>query len=143
MTRVDFYLDAESRLAVAARIAQKSLGARMRLAIWAPNNEMAGQIDRMLWTFSPNAFVAHAMADSPLAAESPIVILQEISGRATFDFPNLINLSNEMPSDIQSFNRIIEIVTQENDDKSLARERFKGYRNMGCEMQTHRLGQSE
>jgi DNA polymerase III subunit chi len=143
MTRVDFYLDAESKLAVAARLAQKSLGAGMRLAIYAPDEETAERIDRSLWTFAPNAFVAHSMEDSPLASESPVVILQQISSRATLDFPILINLADRAPDGIMAFKRIIEIVTLDDEDKASARERFKTYRELGCEMLTHRLGQNE
>jgi DNA polymerase III subunit chi len=142
-TRVDFYVDAENKFAVAARIAQKSLGAGTRLAIFAPDEGTADQIDRSLWSVSPNSFIAHAKEESPLASESPVVILQEISSRATFDYPILVNLTDALPAETMAFKRIIEIVTLDAEDKASARKRFKAYRELGCEMLTHRLGQNE
>lgn len=143
VTRVDFYHDADNKLAVAARIAQKGVAAGLRVLVSAPDEETARQIDRILWTFSPNAFVPHAIGDSPLASESPVVIVQKIPGNATLAFGMLINLADTLPSTINGFGRVIEIVTRDDQDKSFARERYKAYRELDCELVAHRLGQDE
>ena len=142
MTRVDFYHDADSKIAVAARLAQKSVSAGWRLAISAPEPEVAQQIDRVLWTFSPQSFVAHTHESSPLADESPVVILQKISDNATLGFKILLNLGDELPQHIDRYERVIEIVSHDPQDKATARLRYKAYREMACELVAHRLGQS-
>lgn len=143
MTRIDFYFDADDKFAVAARLAQKAVAAGMRLLISAPDDEIAGRIDRTLWTFAPQSFVPHAIENSPLAGESPVVVVQKIPANATADFQILLNLDNVLPSQINGFGRVIEIVSRDDDDRALARDRFKAYREQGCEMVTHRLGQNE
>ena len=151
LPRIDFYHDADSKLAVAARLAQKGLAAGMRLLLLTPDAETASLADRALWTFSANSFIPHAKADSALADQSPVVIaidggtinLQKISANATSSFDILINLGTKLPDPISPFKRIIEIATHDEHDKAAARERFKAYRAMGCELVTHRLGQTE
>ena len=141
--RVDFYLDADSKLAVAARLAQKGIAAGMRLLVLVADDDAMAQADRMLWTFSPLSFVPHAREGSTLAAESPVLLSQKITGNATSGFGVLMNLKDSMPDTIVGFQRVIEIVSHDDTDKATARERFKAYREMGCALLTHRLGQNE
>lgn len=143
MPRIDFYFDADDKFVVAARLAQKAVAAGMRLLISAPDGEIAQRIDRSLWTFAPQSFVPHALENSPLAGESPVVVVQKIPGNATSEFQILLNLADVLPSPIDGFGRVIEIVSQDDDDRALARDRFKAYREQGYEMVTHRLGQNE
>lgn len=151
MTQVVFYHDADNKIAVAARLAQKGVAAGKRLLLLVADAETAAQADRSLWTFAPYSFVAHACADSPLAAESPVLIapqrdfprLQKNNANATLRFHILINLDTAMPEGIADFERVIEIVTHDDNDKAAARERFKAYRALGCELNAHRLGQHE
>jgi DNA polymerase III subunit chi len=141
MTRVDFYHDADDRLVVAARLAQKGVTARKRLWVATTDAEQAQHLDRTLWTFSPLAFVPHALADSPLEAESPVVISQKIPVNATLGYDILINLGSTLPEQALTFSRVIEIVSRSDADIAQARERYRRYREMGCEMVAHRLGQ--
>ena len=154
LPRVDFYHDADNKLAVAARLAQKGVAAGMRLLLLAPDAEAAALADRTLWTFSAHSFVPHARADSALADQSPVVILldgdsadainlQKFSANATSGFDVLINLGERVPEPVSPFRRVIEIATRDEHDKASARERFKAYRAMGCELVAHRLGQTE
>lgn len=143
MTRVDFYHDADDKLGVAARLAQKGHAAGKRLLVSAPDADLASQFDRLLWTFAPQSFVAHATDGSPLAAESPVVITRRIAADAAAAFDILINLDTALPGTIAGFERIIEIVGRDDADKAAARERYKTYRGLGCELVAHRLGQAE
>jgi DNA polymerase-3 subunit chi len=70
-------------------------------------------------------------------------VVQKIPGNATAEFQILLNLDDALPSQIAGFGRVIEIVSQDDDDRALARDRFKAYREQGYEMLTHRLGQNE
>ena len=72
-----------------------------------------------------------------------MVISQKIPGNATLAFGMLINLADTLPSTIHCFGRVIEIVTRDDQDKSFARERYKAYRELDCELVAHRLGQDE
>ena len=52
----------------------------------------------------------------------------------------LINLADERPATFARFERVIEIVTLDDADKALARERFRFYRDRGYELGIHKLG---
>ena len=51
----------------------------------------------------------------------------------------LINLTNLLPAELDSFERIAEIVDVDLENKRLSRERYKAYRERGCELETHNL----
>lgn len=143
MSRVDFYHDADDKFTVAARLAQKAVTAGLRLLISTPDAETANLIDRVLWTFSPPSFVPHARTNTPLDRESPVVIACEPLSKHTQTYDVLINLGNTLPDTTEGFDRIIEIVSRNDTDKSLARTRFRAYRELGCELVAHQLGNAE
>jgi len=51
----------------------------------------------------------------------------------------LLNLQPERPALFSRFQRLIEIVSADDEDRRLARERFKFYRDRGYEIRTHDL----
>jgi DNA polymerase-3 subunit chi len=78
------------------------------------------------------------MAGHRLAAETPVVI-----ARGDGDLPHdevLVNLGRESPPSFARFERLVEIVTRDEDDKRAARERYRFYRDRGYPIQTHTLG---
>ena len=74
MTSIDFYFNAEDRLQVACRLAGKALAQRKRMLMYAPDSELAGRIDRMLWVSPAIGFVPHCAAHDPLAPDTPLLI---------------------------------------------------------------------
>jgi DNA polymerase-3 subunit chi len=51
----------------------------------------------------------------------------------------LINLTDEVPQRLNSFPRIAEIVTSDEDCRQKSRKRFADYRSQGHALQTHEL----
>lgn len=139
MPRVDFYHDADSKISVTVRLAQKAYTAGKKLVILVPDAETATQIDRRLWTSSPLAFIPHCTDHSPLSGESPIVIYRTIGSQINTQDTILINLEKEVPDSASRFERVIEIVTSDDNDKVTARERYRHYRSLGCQILAHRL----
>lgn len=139
MPRIDFYHDAPGKLQVALRLAQKALASGKSLHVATASEEQAAQLDRLLWTSAPLSFLPHVRAASPLAGETPIVLWP--AGQPPSGTGILIHLADDFPSNIEGFERIIEIVERGEDDKARARERFRRYRQLACEIVTHRLDQ--
>jgi DNA polymerase-3 subunit chi len=138
VTRIDFYLDADDRLQVACRLAAKALAQDRRVLIYAPDGETAKALDRMMWTTPPIAFVPHVMADHRLAGETPVVIARDAQAVPHDDV--LVNLDGEQPPAFARFQRLVEIVGLDEEDKQAARSRYRFYRDRGYEIHTHRLG---
>jgi DNA polymerase-3 subunit chi len=138
VTRIDFYVDVEDRLAFACRLAAKAMQQSVKVLIYAPAAEVAERIDRMLWLAPPTGFVPHCMAHHKLAPETPVLI-----ARGADDLPHdelLLNLHDEWPAPFARFRRLAEIVSCDEADRQRARGRFKFYRDRGYQIQTHRIG---
>ena len=141
MTQIDFYTHVEDKLATACRLATKAYAADKRVLVWCPDVDVAGRFDRMLWTTPAIGFIPHCLASDALAPETPIVIDYHGSDPAHDDV--LINLRAEWPPLFSRFQRLIEVVSVEDEDRRRARERYKFYRDRGYEIRTHDLSKSD
>jgi len=140
MTRIDFYIHAESRLQVACTLAAKALSRGVRMMILTADGEATEQVDRLLWTHPPIGFLPHCRAQHRLAAVTPI-ILDHVAEPVVHEHL-LVNLRDEPPPHFSRFERLMEIVTREESDRERARARFRFYRERGYEIRTHDLNQS-
>ncbi len=129
MTHIRFLHGAPDRLAAAAAWLRLAWQERRPVVVYAPLRQRAEQLDRLLWTQPATGFIPHCTADSPLAAETPIVLA------ASLDEPphdgTLLNLADELPPGFSRFEEIVEIVSVDDADRLPARERFKFYRERG------------
>lgn len=137
MTRIDFYTDADDRLRVACRLAAKAVAQNLRVLVYVRDGNVAAAIDRLLWTTPAIAFVPHVMAEHRLAGETPVVIARGDAQAAHDDV--LVNLDREWPPSFARFQRLVEIVSRDEEDKHAARERYRFYRDRGYEIRTHSL----
>jgi DNA polymerase-3 subunit chi len=141
LTRIDFYHDAADRLQVACRLAVKAVQQNLRVLVYAPDPETARAIDRMLWTTPPTGFVPHCMTHDRLAAETPVLIAADPDAIPHDDV--LVNLGAERPAHFARFQRLIEIVGRDADDRAAARDRFRFYRERGYQIYTHSLSHGD
>jgi DNA polymerase-3 subunit chi len=86
----------------------------------------------MLWTHAALSFVPHCQADSPLAAETPILITDTLETIPQDE--RLMNLSREIPPGFSRFQSLIEVVGQDESDRLAARDRVKFYKDRGYEV---------
>ncbi len=136
MTRVDFYYNADSKLAIACIIASKALRKKMRVAIYSSEDLVASAIDNLLWHNPVTGFLPHCLENHVLAEETPVVIIQGKSALAYYDV--LVNLDKHTPPFFSRFPRLIEIVSAvDQADLHAARERFRFYKNRGYALSHH------
>ena len=136
MTSIDFYFNAEDRLQVACRLAAKAVSQKKRMLVYAPEPDLAGRIDRMLWTWPATGFVPHCLAHDALAAQTPVLIAAD---QASADCEVILNLSSVCPPHFERFGRLLELVGADEDEKKAGRERFKFYRDRGYQIASHDL----
>ena len=137
MTSIDFYFNAEDRLQVACRLAGKAVSRGKRLLVHAPDPELAGRIDRMLWTWPAIGFVPHCMAHDALAAQTPVLIGAGEDAPEGCDI--LLNLGDACPAHFARFARLLELVGRSDAEKAAGRERYKFYRDRGYAIANHDL----
>lgn len=131
MTQVFFYHGAADRIAAACALIGGAYAKRKPIIVYAPDAGVAGSIDRALWTQAQLGFIPHCRADSPLAAETPVLIADSLRGLVG---ERLMNLGRELPEGFERFASLIEVVGQDDEDRSAARERVRRYKEQGCEV---------
>ncbi len=133
MTRIDFHFNVvPDRISYACRLARKVRSAGSQLVIHSSDQQLLSRLDQALWTFSPLDFLPHCQASDTLAAETPILLTN-----ASCDTPHhevLVNLDAEQPEFFSRFERLIEIVTTEEEDVLAGRQRWKFYKDRGYQL---------
>ena len=140
MTRVDFYSNAEPKLQVACQLAAKATRQQLRVVVYAPDENTARSLDKLLWTYRANGFVPHCMAHHAHAFEIPVVIARKEAEMPHYQV--LLNLHADSPPSFGRFERLIELVGAGDDDRRLARDRYRFYRDRGYEIHHHDLSRS-
>jgi len=129
VTQIFFYHNAADRIAAAAALIGKALMQKKSLLVYAPDAEVAGQLDRQLWMTPPTGFLPHVRNTSPLAGETPAVITDELESLTHNE--RLFNLSEEIPGAFSRFTSVIEVVGQGESERSAGRQRAKFYKDRG------------
>ncbi len=138
MTDVAFHFNAPDPVAYACRLLRKAVGSGAKVVVVADEDTL-GALDVALWTFSSTDFVAHCHINSEpgLVAMSPVVLTTTVT-----DSPHrqiLLNLGQEVPMGFDQFERVIELVTLDDDSRQLARGRWKQYVDLGYAITRHDL----
>jgi DNA polymerase-3 subunit chi len=140
MTRVDFYSSAEPRLQVACQLVAKATRQQLRVVVYAPDENTARAFDELLSTYQATGFVPHRMAHHALASETPVVIARGCAEMSHYQI--ILNLHANSPPSFGRFERLIELVGAGHDDRRLARDRYRFYRDRGYEIHHHDLSRS-
>jgi DNA polymerase-3 subunit chi len=136
MTRVDFHFNAPDKLHYGCRLLRKIHRSKGRAVIWCEDAAELARFDELLWTFSDQDFIPHVAVDDPLAAETPFVLVAE----DRIECPHhdvLVNLARQRPPPFSRFERLVEIVSADPDDRRLARERWRFYKDRGYPLNTY------
>ena len=129
MTRIDFYQLNPQRHRyeqVVCRLCQKAWEARQLTLLLTQSSEQSQLLDQHLWTFSDESFVPH---DSDDSAEFITPILVHDNPQPNGERQLLINLSSSVPPWFAQFERVIELVTEDN--KVQARANYSYYKERG------------
>jgi DNA polymerase-3 subunit chi len=139
MTEVSFHFNAPDKLAYACRLLRKAVGGGARVVVTAPANDLA-RLDNLLWTFSQTDFIAHVRepAEPRLLAASPVV-LTESPAKELPHRQVLVNLGEQLPEGFERFERVIEVVSLDDEDRQQARGRWKQYTERGYAIVRHDL----
>ena len=132
MTQVFFYHGAADKIAAACALLSGAYAKKKPMLVFAPEKEIANSVDRMLWTNPALSFVPHCRADSPLAAETPILITDSLETLPQDE--RLMNLSQIVPPGFSRFQSLIEVVGQADEERAAARDRVKFYKDRGYEV---------
>ena len=157
MTQIDFYILAENSRRdmnrMVCRLCEKAIAQEMNVLIYARSVAQAQQLDELLWTFKPDSFIPHTNHFNGLEEDDsfsyPVLISTETDTNGAAFIGNkkimsqynqlLINLTSSTPPFFQQFKRIAEMVSNDNDEKEIARNRYRAYREQGLTLNKYDL----
>jgi DNA polymerase-3 subunit chi len=140
MTRIDFHFNAPDKLVYGCRLLRKVHRSGQRAVVFGPPALIA-ELDQALWTFSPLDFIPHVAAIDPLAASTPVLLCSEPVETPHHDV--LVNLGDRMPAFFGRFERLVEVVARDDDDRARARERWRHYKDRGYPLASFDLASGE
>ncbi len=140
-TTVAFHFNAPSKLAYACKLARKLQRMDIPLVVLG-EPAMVAQLDEALWSFGgASQFLAHCRGDAEMDVlqRSPTVLVSDLLG----SLPHtrvLLNLGTQMPADVTRFERVIEVVSADDEqDRQQARARWRAYAAMGYDIERRDL----
>ena len=141
MTRIDFYLSKDTensaRHTLACRIVEKAYQLGNHIHIHTESTEQTQLMDDLLWTFRDGSFLPHQKSTDNRSKNTLISIGNNKDFNAEADV--LINLAQNIPSFFSQFERVAELVNEDPQYKTQARDRYKFYRDRGYDLKTHNL----
>ena len=131
MTEIAFHVNAPDKLDYACRLLRATQKKSAQVLV-------LGRIDALkslsskLWAMAPTEFLPHCLADATaeILAHSPIVLSSELPTN-TSESQVLLNLGAVLPAGFERFERLIELVGQDEADLQAARTRWKHYKDRG------------
>ena len=141
MTKVDFYLlsgaGLAAREAMACKLVDKVYQLKHKIYIHTDSQQNAVRVDDALWTFKPGSFIPHCLYQPGKESPEPVMIGYQEQIPDLHDV--LLNLTDEVPLFFSQFDRVAELVDADENSRSLARSRFKFYKDRGYDLTTHEL----
>ena len=133
MTGVEFHFNAPDKIGYACRLLRKAVRQGAQVAVTA-EPAFLRELDMVLWTFEPLEFVPHCLANAPaqVVNATPIVLCDDARSSPHHDV--LVNLGGEVPDGFERFERLIEVVTLDGDDRIAGRTRWNHYKSRGYEI---------
>ncbi len=141
--RVDFYILKSSapqqRWNFACRLTEKAYLRDLTVVVLNDTEADMHLMDELLWTFNERSFVPHAIHrdEAAPAAASPVRLTPAIEGIGAADL--LVNLSGRLPSRLERFARVAEVIDADEERRRLGRERYKAYRDLKVPLETHQV----
>jgi len=147
MIRVDFYVLPTSTLherrVLACKLTEKAWRQGVNIYIHTSSEAETSIVNDLLWTFRQGSFIPHEKASASLADREDMSVLIG-HGNPPENFRDLVvNLSNDIPPLFEEFQRVAELVDQDESIRAEGRKRYHAYKQQGCQLETHKLDENQ
>lgn len=142
MTEIAFHFNAPDVVAYACRLLRKAVSTGAKVVVTGAPATLK-QLDTALWAISPTDFVPHCLlrGDPRVIAASPVVLTTQIESAPHQAV--LLNLGDSIPQGFDLFQRVIEIVSLDEEERQSARARWIDYSRLGYTLRRHDLALNE
>ena len=141
MTHVRFHFNVTDSTDYACRLLRKATRQGAQVVVTGPARVLAG-LDRALWAFDPIEFVPHVVLPPGQSLPerlraTPVCLAEQATDAPAREV--LLNLGREAPEGFAAFDRIVEIVSTDHDDRVAARARWRSYAAHGVTIERHEV----
>ena len=113
----------------ACRLTEKARSLGHRVCLFVGSEELAREIDALLWSFSSTSFIPHEIvAADGTCAEDVCIAVTSVPKDAN---DVVINLTSDALGDVDGIARVNEIIIQEPEALEQARARYRHYQQAG------------
>lgn len=138
INKVDFYLVAnqgtDPQGQFACRLLEKAYKRHHRVYVHCIDQQHCHRFDDLLWTFKDESFIPHHILGEGPTPPPPI----QLGYEAALPHRDIVlSLQNAIVDFYQQFHRIIEVITDDANDKAQGRERYRYYQQQGATIQFH------
>lgn len=137
--RADFYLIDKPRfreqpLLLVCELARKALAANLPTLVLVRDAAQAEQLDDLLWSFDPDAYIPHQIAGTDEDEDEADVLIAPPEVHAALR-PLVINLRDAAVEG--DFERVLEVVPADPAAREPLRERWRQYKARGLAVHKH------
>ena len=137
MTEIAFHFNTPNKIGYACRLLRKAYGRGAQVVVTG-EPALLRDLDVTLWTFGALEFVPHCLGAAQglrVQARSPILLADSTRGAPHQQV--LVNLGPVVPDGFKRFERLIEVVGGDDEDRQSGRRRWKHYADRGYSIQRH------
>jgi DNA polymerase-3 subunit chi len=125
MTEISFYFNVPNREHALCQLVSKALAKHLSINILTSSQAAASALDGLLWEVPQTGFLPHCLADDAIAADTPILLDYRPELLPVRDV--LFNWTNGLAPGFERYQRVMEVVSLDDEARTLARERWKAY----------------
>ena len=138
--RADFYLIQKERfrqepLRLVCELAKRAFANNLPALVLVRDRAQAEELDDLLWSFEPDAFIPHQIAGEDMDEEEEADVLIVPPDADVPMRPLVINLRDAVVDG--EFDRVLEVVPADPAARDPLRERWKQYKARGFEVNKH------
>jgi len=145
MPEASFYIlpsqSLSDRLLFACKLIEKAYRCGQFCYVYTETLQHSQQLDDLLWTYRENSFIPHQVYDEPnkITPEYEHTVLIGTQ-KAPEKWQKLIfNLSSKYPDNINTAERVLEILDNNEELKQAGRERFRRYKQAEFKISTYKI----
>lgn len=144
MKQIDFHFNVKNRTNYTARLIKKVHAMGLSVGVWSEDELMLKLAYNELWSFEDLTLIPHAWAQSEFAPETTIHFSKDLKALGKKDV--LILLNETVPENwkeaFEAFDRIVDIVSTNEEELIHSRNRYKAYRDAGVSLKAYDRSQS-
>jgi DNA polymerase-3 subunit chi len=139
VSEIAFHFGAPDKVAYACRLLRKATSGGLKVTVLGAA-EVLRKLDQDLWGVGPTDFVTHCTDQAQASVQQKsLAVLSESLQETAPQSAILVNLGTSFPDGFERFERVIEVVNTDDDDRTHARDRWKQYTKLGYTIVRHDL----